>query len=236
MVASIHGSCISSIRLTSGMSAGLCSSISRASSVLLRAEFQLVHHRRRGGDQVQIIFAGQPFLNDFQVEQAQKTAAKAKAQRRARFHFKAEAGVVEAQLADAFAQFFKVRGISGEEAAEHHGLHFLEPGQRFCGGLLGVGDGITDAGLRDFLDLRGDEADFAGAEFVEYFDLGPHAADAVDQVAGAGLHELDLLALADAAVDDAHEDDDAQIGVVPAVDQHGFERRVCGLPWAGGCA
>jgi hypothetical protein len=51
------------------------------------------------------------------------------------------------------------------------------------------------------------------------------SADAVDQVGGAGLHELDLLALADRAVDDADEDDDAEIGIVPAVDEHRLQRR-----------
>ena len=60
---------------------------------------------------------------------------------------------------------------------------------------------------------------------VEDLELGPHTADAVDQMLGAGGHELDLLALFDDAVDDADQDDDAQIGVVPAVDQHGLERR-----------
>ena len=42
----------------------------------------------------------------------------------------------------------------------------------------------------------------------------------------AGLHEFDLAALAQAAVDDPHKDDDAEIRVVPAVDQQGLERRI----------
>ncbi len=41
-----------------------------------------------------------------------------------------------------------------------------------------------------------------------------------------GGHELDLLALADDAVHHADQDDDAEVGVVPAVDQHRLERRV----------
>ncbi len=100
----------------------------------------------------------------------------------------------------------------------------MKPGSACGGGLAGVGDGVADAGLGDFLDLRGDEADFARAELGELLDLGAEAADAVDQVGGAGGHELDLLALADRAVDHAHEDDHAEIGVVPAVDEHRLER------------
>ena len=76
--------------------------------------------------------------------------------------------------------------------------------------------------MRDFLDLRGDDADFARRDFGEDLKLGPHAADAVDQMLGAGGHELDFLALFDDAVDDADQDDDAEIGVVPAVDEHGL--------------
>src|SRR4029079_3981255 len=81
-------------------------------------------------------------------------------------------------------------------------------------------------GFGDFLDLRGDEADLAGAELGQVDALGGEAADTVDEVHRAGVHELDLLSLADAAVDDADQDDDAEIGVVPAVDEHGLQRLV----------
>ena len=36
---------------------------------------------------------------------------------------------------------------------------------------------------------------------------------------------MDFLALADHAVDDADQDDDAEVGVVPAVDEHRLQRR-----------
>ena len=76
----------------------------------------------------------------------------------------------------------------------------------------------------DFLDLRGDEADLARAQFGQIGALGGEAADAVDQMLRAALHELDVEALLDDAVHHAHEDDHAEIGVVPAVDQHRLER------------
>ena len=129
-------------------------------------------------------------------------------------------------MRDALAQFLEVVGIDREQPAEHHRLDFLEPRQRLGGGALGVGQRIADARLRDVLDLRGDEADLAGAEVGELLDLGAEAADPVDQMLGAGLHELDLLALFEHAVDHADQDDDAEIGVVPAIDQHRFQRRV----------
>src|SRR3546814_17868363 len=42
----------------------------------------------------------------------------------------------------------------------------------------------------------------------------------------ARLHELDLLALLQRAVDHADKDADAEVGVVPAIDEHRLERRV----------
>ncbi len=43
---------------------------------------------------------------------------------------------------------------------------------------------------------------------------------------GAAGHELDLLALADRAFDHADEDNHAEVGIVPAIDQHGLERGI----------
>ena len=46
----------------------------------------LVDHGGRGGDQVEIEFALQPLLDDFQMQQAQEAAAEAEAQRGAGLH------------------------------------------------------------------------------------------------------------------------------------------------------
>ena len=195
-------------------------------AALLRPrELQLVDHRRRGGDQVEVIFAGQPLLDDLEVEEAQEAAAKAEAQRGARLHLEAERRVVEAQLVDALAQLLEVVGVGREQAAEDDGLGFLEPRQRRRGGTLCIGHRVADARLRDVLDLRGDEADLARADLGEVGALGRETADTVDQMGGTRLHELDLLALFQGAVHHADEDDDAQIGVVPAVDEHRDQRR-----------
>src|SRR5690606_2729097 len=180
----------------------------------------LVDHARRGGDEIEIIFAGEPLLDDLEVEEAEEAAAEAEAQRRARLHLEAEAGVVEPEPGEALAQLLEIGRVGGEESAEDDRLHLLEAGQRLGGGLLRVGDRVADAGLADILDLGGDEADLAGAELAQLLDLGLEDADAVDQVGGAGLHEPDLLAFPDRAVDDADQDDDAEIGVVPRIDEH----------------
>ena len=69
-------------------------------------------------------------------------------------------------------------------------------------------------------------ADLAGAELVDRRQLRREHADAVDFVGRVGAHHADALALLQDAVDDAHQHDDAEIGVVPAVDQQRLERRV----------
>ena len=69
-------------------------------------------------------------------------------------------------------------------------------------------------------------ADLARAELVDRRQLGHEHADAIDVVGGVGAHHADALALFQNAVDDAHQHDHAEIGVVPAVDQERLERRV----------
>ena len=51
-------------------------------------------------------------------------------------------------------------------------------------------------------------------------------ADAVDVIGRVGAHHADALALLQRAVDDAHQHHDAEIEVVPAVDQQRLQGRV----------
>ena len=130
------------------------------------------------------------------MEEAEEAAAEAEAQCGAGLHLEAERGVVEAELVERIAELLEVVGVDRKEAAEDHRLDQLEAGQGLGGGAAGVGDGVADAGLGDFLDLRGDEADLARRQAVELLDLGAEAADAVDEVGGAGSHEAHLRAFA----------------------------------------
>ena len=75
MVASIHGSLMVTMSLESGQSAGLW-----MSRVVPLRSCDLVDHARRGGDEVEVIFAGQPLLDDLQVEEAEEAAAEAEAE------------------------------------------------------------------------------------------------------------------------------------------------------------
>ncbi len=155
----------------------------------------LIDHRRRGGDEVEVELALQPLLDDLEVQQAEEAAAEAEAERGGGLHLVGEAGVVEPQPAHRRAQLLEVGGVDREEAAEHHRLRRLEARQRFRRRALVVGDGVADAGVGDLLDLRGDEADLAGAELGDLGHLGAEDADAVDLVVRVRPHHADAHAL-----------------------------------------
>src|SRR3546814_16917216 len=85
--------------------------------------------------------------------------------------------------------------------------------QRRWRGVLDRGNGVADHRLRHFLDLRGDEADFAGSKLRHLLNLRPETADAVNQMLGATCHELDLQPLLENAVHYTDQNDNAQIQI-----------------------
>ena len=119
------GSRISSIFDGSGIFDGL----STMSSVPSRMH-HLVHHGRRGGDQVHVEFALQPLLHDFHVQQAEEAAAEAEAERLRHFRLVLQRGVVQLQLFQRVAQRVVLVRLDREQAGEHLRLHFLEARQR----------------------------------------------------------------------------------------------------------
>ena len=104
-----------SITLPSGMSTGLCSS-----SICAVGAVDAVHHGGRGRDQVQVELAGQPLLDDLQVQQAEEAAAEAEAERGGGLRLVVEAGVVQPQLGQAVAQLLEIVGIDRIQAAPDH--------------------------------------------------------------------------------------------------------------------
>ena len=159
------------------------------------------------------------------MQQPEEAAAEAEAERGCGFHLEGEARVVEPQLAHRGAQILELRGIDRKQAAEHHRNGGLEAGQHLGHRLAVVRDGVADAGVGHLLDRGRDEADLAGAELVRRHQLRREHADAVDVIGRVGAHHADALALLQHAVDDAHQHDDAEIGVVPAIDQQRLQRR-----------
>ena len=76
------------------------------------------------------------------------------------------------------------------------------------------------------LDARRDKAHLARAKLGHFDFLGRKNTHAVHVAHRACRHKAHLLALADRAIDHAHQNDDAQIRIVPAIHQQRLQRLV----------
>ena len=159
MVTAMIGSSMRSMSPSEGNLAGLSSSMTSPS-----LQHAAKAHRRRGGDEVEVVLALEPLLDDLHVQQAQEAAAETEAERRRRLGLARERGVVEAQLVERVAQILVARRIGREDAGEHHRLGRLEAGQRLVAGRAGLGDGVAHARVGHLLDGRREEADLARPE------------------------------------------------------------------------
>ena len=105
-----------------------------------------------GGDEVEVELALEALLDDFHVEEAEESAAEAEAEGDGGFGLEGEAGVVELELAEGFAESAPCSWDSDRvEAGEDHGLDVFKAGEHFGGGVGGVGDGVADLGVCDVL-------------------------------------------------------------------------------------
>jgi len=94
----------------------------------------------------------------------------------------------------ACAQCLKIVGVDREQAAEHDRDRRLESRQHVGHWLAVIGDGVAHPRVGHLLDRGGDEADFAGAEFLDLLHLRREEADALDFVSRVGAHHPDALA------------------------------------------
>ena len=186
----------------------------------LIAHIDVIHHARRRGDQLDIVFAFHPVADHLKVQQAQEATAETKAQRRRGFHLKAKGRIIQRQLVDRITQVFKFGTINREQAAEHHWLRRFKARQHLFGALLLMGDGIAHTGVAHLFDRGGQETNLARPQLLDHFHLGTEDADAVHMVGRAIGEHLDPLALFQHPVHDPHQNDHAEIGVIPAVHQH----------------
>ena len=227
IVARITGSSTLAISLGSSQREGLSISI-----IVAVGLGDLVAHAGRGGDQVEIELALEPLLNDLHVEQAEKAATEAEAERDGAFRLEEERRIVEPQFFERLAQLRVLVGVDRVEPGEDHGLDFFEAGQRLDRGIGVVGDGVADLGVGDVLDVGDEETDFAGLQLVDLHRLGREHAESFRVESGAVPQETDSLALAQRALKHAGEHDDAAVGVEPGVENQRLEPVVGRFPSA----
>src|SRR5215472_4654136 len=190
-------------------------------------------HRRRGDDEGEVELALQPLLHDFQVEHAQKAAAKAVAEGERGLWLVVEGGVVEAELLQSVAQALVVRVLDGIKASEDHGLGVAVARAGRRGRAEHVGDRLAHLGVGHPLDGGGEETDLARAELFHLAHVGSEDADLLHLVRLAVRHEEDALARPHAAVDEADVDHHSLVRVVEGIEDERLERRV-GIAGGGG--
>ena len=185
-----------------------------------------VHYRRRGSDQVEIVFTLQTLLNDLHVQQAEEAAAEAEAQRGRTFRLVEQRGVVEAQFAQRVAESFIIIGAHREQAGIHLRFHLLKARQRFVCRVAGGGQGIAHRRAEDVFDRADQPANLAAFQLGTVNLFRGKDAQTVGVIDLAGAHDLDLIALAHGAVFNPHQRHHAEVVIEPGVDNQRLQRRV----------
>ena len=175
----------------------------------------LVANAGRGSDEVEVVLALQPLLDNLQMEQPEESTAESKPQRHGTLRLEGEAGVVEPQLFKRIAQHRVLMRVHGIQPGEDHALDVFKARQRLGTGTLDLGDGVAHLGVGDVFDCRDEEPDLSGRKLIQRHWLGRHDAHGVHFELTSVRHDLDLHALAQLAVDDARQYYDAAISIEP---------------------
>ena len=180
----------------------------------------------RRGDQLEVVLALETFAHDVHVQQPQKAAAKAEAQRLAGLGLPRQGGVVQGELLERVTQLAELVALGREEPAEDHRMDDLVARQRLRGGPPQRRDGVADAHLGDLFDPGDDVADLAGLEALDRRHLGAEVAELLDLDALAGAHHLHHLVAREGAVDHANVGHHAAVLVVLRVEDQGPRGRL----------
>ncbi len=210
-----------------GFNFGNIGVISRVMQLDLAAigHVQLIDYRWRRGDEIEIKLTLEPFLNNFEMQQPKEAAAKAEAKRIRAFGLETETCIVKAQLRKRILEVFKIRRFGGVQAAEHHRLHRLKPRQGRIGEVFLVGDRITHIAFIDHFYAGLNIAYFTWPQLAHRHFFGGEGADRFNRMGTARIHHTYLLSLANRSLKYADEDDNAEIGIVPAIHKQGFQCR-----------
>ena len=158
------------------------------------------------------------------MQQAEESAAEAEAERQRALGLEGQRGVVELQLFERSPEVLVLVRLDGIDAREDHRLDILEARDGLLRGIGHRGDRVADLHVGRGLDARADVAHVAGADLVARLHLELQHAHLVGVVLAARVEELDVLALADRAVEDAEIGDDAPEGVEHRVEDQRLQR------------
>ncbi len=120
-----------------------------------------IHHGRRGSDQIKIELAGQPFLNNFQMQQPKEATTETKPKGCGCFCFIMERGIVQPQFGQTIPQFFKIISDNGVQPTPYHGNGGFKTGQRGCRRPTIIRDRIPHVTVCNGFDCRVNEPHFS---------------------------------------------------------------------------
>ncbi len=185
----------------------------------------LIHHGRRGGNEVLVKFPLQTLLNDFHVQQAEEAAAEAETQGLGNFRLVLEGGIIELELFQGLAQGIVLVGLDRIQARENLRLDFLEARQGFAGLAVHLGNGVADLGGSQLLDAGNDKTDLTGPQHITLHRLGRKDTNLLAQLHRTGGHEKYFFLGTQFAINNAHQHDHADIIIEPGIDDQCLERR-----------
>ena len=148
-----------------------------------------VRHRRRRGDQRQVELPLQPLPDDLHVQQPEEPAAEPDAQCVRRLRLEREARIVELEFVQRVAQVGEFVAVDGVQAAEHHRLGVLVPGQSLRCAVHRRRDGLTRPRTPDVLDPCDQVADFPRPQPLLGRGVGRPGPDLLYVVHRSRLHE-----------------------------------------------
>ncbi len=177
-----------------------------------------INNSRSGCNQIQIIFPLQPFLDNFQMQQPQKTAAVTKPQSDGGFGLKLKGGVVKLQFFQRIPQIRIFRPVGRIHAAVHHGIHFFISGKRFVAGSLIIGNGIPHCRILYVFDGCGDIAYHSrGKLFAGNKLSGSEITDFNDFRNSTGSHHADRRSLFNRSLHNPAENNYAFIRIIQGI-------------------
>src|SRR5438270_5658677 len=117
-------------------------------------------------------------------------------------------------------------GVHSVQAGEDHGLDFLETGQRFKGGTIVVGDGVSNLSIANILEVGEKEADLSCFKGLDFDRLRREHSKILHLGDGAIRPETNFLPAPNSAVKDAGQYDHSAIRIKPGVEDESLQRAI----------
>ena len=182
----------------------------------------MIDHAGRCGNQRQIVFPLQPFLNDIHMQQTQKSAAEAKAQRLGSFRLKLQGGIVELQLLQSLAQIIVFRRIRRIQPAVNHRIHFAITGQRFLSRIVGLRDRRPNTDVLNRFDAGGKPADFTAFQSAQFHFLRIAYTAFQHFIFSLIIHETNFVANLNPAFFNPDENNNAAVRIIDGIKDQRF--------------